>query len=130
MKQRETEKEREKERGGEKRDAPLIKTGYSVTMHYKKVSFFIQKEGSHGTEKAADISGEAYKKNERKRGDENKREKLRIARYTRSMRSRLRVKLYLHGSRSTRGGSISAILSNSSYFVPLVIVALRGFPHR
>lgn len=42
------------------------------------------------------------------------------------MRSRLRVKLYLHGSRSTRG-SISAILSNSSYFVPLAIVALRGF---
>lgn len=33
-------------------------------------------------------------------------------RCTRSVRSRLRVKLYLHGSRS-----ISAILSNSSYFV-------------
>lgn len=64
-------------------------------------------------------------------GDENKREKLRVARYTRSVRSASRVKLYLHGSRSTHGtGASLAILSNPSYFVRDAIVALRELLRR
>jgi len=52
-------KQKQKERGregeGEKRDAPLIKTGYSYNNALQE-SVFIQKEGSHGAEKVNNVS--------------------------------------------------------------------------
>lgn len=60
----------------------IFKTSYSTTMHCKKVSFRPKRRISRYRKGGWRIR-EAHKRNERKCRDENKREKLRIARYTR-----------------------------------------------